>query len=652
MIRRPVLAGVAAAAAALAALGIWQGWMPGSGLVRRTLPVPRNVLLITLDTLRADRLGCYGYTKGLTPNLDALARDGARFANTYTTVPLTTPSHSAILTGRYPLATGLRNNGSSTLPDEELLLSEILHQRGFRTGAIVSALVLAADYGLNQGFDLYYEEGIKATPSGSGLWFEQRPADQSVDRAITWLKANADRPFFLWLHLFDPHAPYEAPPPYREQYKDAPYNGEVAFTDAQVGRLLDEFKAMGLYDNSLIVALSDHGESLGEHGEPYHGNFLYQGTMHIPLLVRVPGGRRGVVVSDLTSSIDVAPTVLDALGIERPASIQGVSLLDAAARGGRVPARSVYLESIYPTATYGWATARAIVLLPWKLIDLPRPELYEATQDPAEKTNLYGERPAQVEDLRAEFQELVGGIEAGARAPEQVQLDDETLDRLQSLGYVGGQQSKASTTRGADPKDMAFMLTPMRIASDMLGRREFADAEEIFRKALEVDPDNRLVLLGIGRALIGQGKLDDAIPLYEHGVKVYPDVEEFYRAYGKALMSDLRLDAAEEVFQRALEHLPQSAQMHFQLGYTRFLAGRWSDAAEELDLAGRLGKKFGKPHYLLAICRLRTGDEAGALASLQEYLKRDPDVDSLFVDPYFYEFRRRPAFQELIKKHL
>ena len=495
-------------------------------------------------------------------------------------------------------------------------------------------------------------DAIKATASGSGLWFEQRAGNLSVDRAITWLKANADRPFFLWLHLFDPHAPYEPPSPYKEKYQDTPYNGEVAFADAQVGRLLDEIKAMGLYDNSLIIAMADHGESLGEHGEPYHGNFLYQATMHIPLLARVPGGKRGLVISDLTSSVDVTPTVLDALGIAQPSSMQGVSLLDAAARGGRVQARSVYLETIYPTATYGWATARAIVRLPWKLIDLPKPELYDDLQDAAEKSNLYPEQPAQVETLRAEFQQMVTGIEATARATEQVQLDDETLDKLQSLGYVGGQESRASTAQGADPKDMAFMLTPMRIASDMLGQKNFADAEEIFRKALEVDPDNRLVLLGIGKALVGQGKLDEAIPVYERGVRTYPDVEEFYRAYGRALMTSLRLDAAEEVFKRSLQHLPKSAQMHFQLGYTRFLGGKWQGAVEELDLAAHLAKRFGRPHYLLAICKLRTGDEAGALASLQDYLSRDPDVESLFVDPYFREFRSRPAFQELIKKYL
>jgi len=570
-------------------------------------------------------------------------------------VPLTGPSHATMLTGLYPISHGLRNNGTSVLSPDVTLISEVLHERGFQTAAIVSALVLASSFGLDQGWDLYYEDGISGTRGHRSLWADQRPGDKTMDRALTWLKAEGDRPFLLWVHLFDPHDPYEPPSPFKEKYPNAPYDGEVAFADAQVGRLIAALREMKRYDDTLVIAAGDHGEGLGEHGERYHAMFLYNTTTHVPLIVRAPGGRRGVVATDLASTLDITPTILQALRLPVPDSMkgmQGVSLYEAATRGARVPARSLYLETIYPSASYGWSAVRALVQPSWKMIDLQEPELYDETGDPGEQDDLHRREPARLDELRSEYAALKGDLEGSARKARAAAIDDETRDRLISLGYIGGQQSEARAATGPDPRRMVFMMTPINIAMRLVKEKKYEDSEKIYRKVLEVDPDNRIGLIQMAASLLGQKRIDEAIPYYEHALATYPDVEEFYRLYGWMLMRIGRLDGAQDVFQRALKAVPESSHMHFMLGYARFLKGDWDGATPELDLSSRLNEKFGKPRYLLAICRLQKGDRAGALAALADYLRLDADVDSLFRDPYFAGLRGTPEFQDLVKKYL
>ena len=638
------------ATALLAGVGALLWW---SGLVSSPNRPPRGVLLLTIDTLRADRLGSYGSTRGLTPHLDALAAEAVRFENAYTVVPLTAPSHASMLTGRYPLAHGLHNNGSEVLPANELLVSEILREYGYRTAGIVSALVLAQEYGLNQGFDLYYEDGIKGTDQGSGLWFNHRRGDLTVDRAITWLKAETDKPFFLWVHLFDPHDPYTPPSPWKERFEKAPYDGEVAFADEQAGRLLAEARNLGLYDDALIVVAADHGEGLGDHKELMHATFVYNSTMHVPLIVRLPGGRGGgSVVTDLASTLDIAPTILDALGIPAPEGIQGVSLIPAARGSGRVPARSLLMESVHAAAAYGWATVRALQQPSWKLIDLPDVELYDVVSDHAERRNMNELDRPRVDEMVSEMNTLIAEVERTASSAQAATIDDETRDRLQSLGYIAGAPSSSRAGRGPDPKRMAFMLTPIKIATNLLNERKYADAEEVFTKVLEVDPDNRLSLMQMAKAMAGQGRFDEASKVFEHAIEVYPDLEEFYRIYGWMLMRLNRPKDAEAVYHRGAMALPESAYMHFLVGYARFLQKDWADAQVELALATELGQRFGKPHYLLAICRLQSGDEPGMLEALEQYLKRDPDLESILNDPYFKSVKDRPAFRDLIRRYL
>jgi len=632
--------------ALVVAAGAWLLWRD------RPLPRPRNLLLVTLDTLRADRLGAYGSSLGLTPALDALAAEGAVFLNAYTPVPTTTPSHATIMTGRYPITHGVRANGSGILSPDEQLVSEILQDHGLKTAAVVSALVLASTFGLNQGFDLYYEEGIAGAEPGRSLWFDQRTGDKSVDRALAWLRAEAGRPFMLWVHLFDPHHPYEPPSPFRERFAQTPYNGEVAFTDHQVGRLVSALREMGRYDDTMIIVAGDHGESLGQHNELYHGIFVYDVTMRVPLIVRVPAGRRGVRIADLASTLDITPTVLEAMGIPIPAQMQGVSLLGAATRGSRVPARSIYLESIYVSSAYGWAAPRGLVSPDWKLIDLPEAELYDLDRDPAEKTNLMGSEPGQAGEMRSEYDQVRADLERSARKVEAAAIDDETRDRLLSLGYIAGEQASPGSRAEPDPKPLAPLAGHLHAGAQLVKKGEVAAAEEMFEKVLQADPTNKYALSQIARARAMQGKTAAAETSFLRAEEIYPDLEELYRLHGWTLMSAGRPGDAERALERGLERLPHSGHLHYMLGHARLLGSKWSAAREELELAARLAPGFSKPHYLLAVCLLQEGDRRGALGALERFLERDEDVESLFVDPYLAALRGSPEFEELVKRYL
>src|SRR5579862_3956589 len=288
-----------------------------------------NVVLVTIDTLRADHVGAYGYKQIKTPNIDGLAAEGARFERAFAVVPVTLPSHSSMLTGTYPMLSGMHDFSANKLSPLQPTMASVLKQAGYRTGAVIAAAVLDSRFGLNQGFDFYYDHFDFSRLDEANLDEMERPGNAVADVALDWLAKNSDKKFFLWMHLYDPHAPYNPPEPYRTEYASRPYDGEIAFADAQVGRLLRYLKEKGLYQNTVIVLTGDHGESLGEHGEKTHGFFVYNATMHVPLIIRVPAIARPGIVSDPVSLVDLMPTILEALGVEVPSQVQGRSLISA-----------------------------------------------------------------------------------------------------------------------------------------------------------------------------------------------------------------------------------------------------------------------------------------------------------------------------------
>ncbi|HXI02973.1 MAG TPA: sulfatase-like hydrolase/transferase, partial [Candidatus Saccharimonadales bacterium] len=616
-------------------------------------PAPRNVILITIDTFRADKLSLYGGRHLYTPAIDSLARDGVVFDHAYTVVPLTAPSHSAMMTGRYPVSNGVKMNGSAVLDDSETTLAEILHDHGMRTGAIVSCLVLASRFNINQGFDFYYEEGISGSEGHHGLWFDERKAVYSIARAERWLESESDKPFFLWLHLFDPHHPYDPPAPFKQNYKDHPYDGEIVYTDRALGGFLRKLKEMGLYDDSIIMLLGDHGESLGDHLENFHGTFLYDATMHVPMIIKAPGGRRGVREEGMASTIDVMPTLVDAMGLAAPKGTEGISLMPAVMGSGSLPDRALYLESIYDNATFGWSSVRALRTAHYKYVDLPTPELYDLSDDPDELDNIDKQDPIEAKAMKEQYEKVRSGLEATARKDvNAAALDDAFRDRLLSLGYIAGSESKIVREDAKDPKDVVLLTDPVMYAQGQVKDGKYDEAAALLNRALQSDPANKIGLVTLGRALTGQKKLAEAEEVYRRALGFYPDNEEIYRQLGWLLIKQGRYGDAAELMSGLINVSPRSAQAHYLYGFALFYAKNWEKALQAFQESAKLSGVFSKTWYLMAICYEETGQRAEAIHALDEYLKRERDVESLFRDPYFVKLRETPEFREVIRKYL
>ena len=373
-----------------------------------------SVLLITVDTLRADRLGCYGARRAETPAMDALAAEGVRFERAYAQVPITLPSHAAIFTGTYPMHNGVRDFTSSGIPAGVGMLAEAFQRQGYQTAAFVSAFVLDSTWGFGRGFETYDDHFDPRQFETQNPGNIQRRAGETIDRLLAWLRAYQSRPagrrpFFVWLHLYDPHSDYNPPEPFHSRYAGRLYDGEVAYADSQLARLFQRLRAAGLYDRALIALLSDHGESLGEHGEDEHGFFVYNSTLHVPMIVKLPRGEAPPrTVAAPVATIDLAPTLLELLRLRDPISrqFQGTSLASLVVGKGAPAARPVYSESYYPRDSFGWAPLRTLATRRLRYIEAPRAEIYDLTADAEETRNLYDQRRADAAALRAQLQDF------------------------------------------------------------------------------------------------------------------------------------------------------------------------------------------------------------------------------------------------------
>ena len=556
-------------ALAAAALGAWMAvsrprWATGLLPAR----APRNVLVITLDTLRADRLGSYGYAAAQTPRLDALASSGLRFAQATTVVPLTLPAHSSLFTGTFPSWHGVRDNGGFYLGDDQATLAEVLRDRGFRTGAFVSAFVLDRRWGIGQGFERFFDEfDLDAFGSAPGLDTIQRPGAQTVDQAVAWLAEDRERPFLAWVHLYDPHAPYQAPEPYRSRFPatmSGAYDAEIAATDAQVGRLLDALSVQDRLDDTLVVVLADHGEMLGEHEEQAHGFFVYDAAVRIPLIVAGPGVPQRTI-ADQVRIVDVMPTVLDLLGVPAPKEIQGVSLRPLA-RGERMGlvARS---ESWYPRYHYGWSELSSIQDGRFKYIRAPRPELYDLSADPRETNDLARHDPQRLAALdNALSAEIAKTTSATAAKGPQV-VDSETEERLAALGYVGGSVSARhldERPRG-DPKDKIGLYNLLKLAGTSSSEGRFDEAIARVEEALAADPEIVEAHMLLGNFLKKSKRPDDAIDAYRKALALDAEHQGALFSLAIAYKDQNRLEEARVGFERARELDPRNGKVLWQL---------------------------------------------------------------------------------------
>jgi arylsulfatase A-like enzyme len=399
----------------------------GVAAARETMlrPRPSGLVIVTLDTTRADRLPAYGFGGVATPAIDGLASRGAVFDEAVSVAPLTLPAHTSLFTGLYPPHHGVRDNTDRALDPAHATLASLLHDRGFRTAAFVGAIVLGADRGLSRGFDLYDDGREHGMPPP-----RRRSGREVVDRARAWIDGLDGQPFFLWVHLYDVHAPQALPVEFRRAYGDR-YEGGLAYVDDQIGRLLDALGRRDRLSNTVIVVAGDHGESLGEHGEREHGIFLYESTLHVPLVICAPGVA-ATRVAGVTSLVDLFPTVLRLLGVAVPAPGDGLSLVPALS-GGRVPERAIYAESIY-AAHFGWGTLRMVRDGRFKFTGAPKPELYDLDRDPLEQQNLADEHLATASALERELLGMNADVSLDA---DTARLPPERLEALKALGYVG-----------------------------------------------------------------------------------------------------------------------------------------------------------------------------------------------------------------------
>ncbi len=474
---------------------------------------PRNLLLVTLDTTRADRLGCYGHAGAATPTLDGLAADGVLFETCVSATPTTLPSHATLLTGLEPFTHGARNNGTHRLPADVETLAERLRARGFATGAVVSAFVLDARFGLDQGFDRYDDDlsgGTGASESG----YRETRADDAARRARAWLEQRGDERWFLWLHLFDPHADYAPPEPFATRFAADPYDGEIAWADAVLGELLAWLDGRGELDETLVVATADHGESLGEHGEATHGVFVYDATTRVPLLLRHPSLPAGTRVGGVAAAADVAPTALELLGLGAPDGLDGRSLA-AAARGGAAPERAAYSESLLPLVNYGWSDLAALRDARHRYVRAPRPELYDLAADPGETRDLSSTSPDVASRLAADLAARVPSSPRDERRWTVADLEGEARASLAALGYVFDERAgDAVQDERADPKDRVRAIARQQEAEGLRLAGRLDDAEAAYRALLAKDPAAVPVRDALAALLAERGKLDEAAELH------------------------------------------------------------------------------------------------------------------------------------------
>jgi arylsulfatase A-like enzyme/Tfp pilus assembly protein PilF len=596
------------------------------------------IVLISIDTLRADHLPLYGYKAGATPNLDAFGRESVVFEDLYSHCPLTLPAHASMFTGLLPPRHGVRDNLGFRLAPEHRTLAARFKAAGLRTGGAISAYVLRAATGIAQGFD-FYDDRIEVEPGTESAGNLQRDGSTAVEALSRWIEGQGGARFFAFLHLYEPHTPYS--PPERHRAHALAYDGDVAYADELVGRFLDGLKARGVYDRAVIAVTSDHGEGLKDHGEEEHGVFLYREAVHIPLILRLPrGARAGTRVAGIVAQADLAPTLLELAGVGAD-GMDGVSLR-ASLDGGAPRAHPVYSETLYPRYHFGWSELFAVTEGRYRYVRAPRRELFDISGDPRETTNLAGDRAsvAAAMDRWLEPQVAMGS----AAKPQEVPSD--VREKLQALGYVGGSATPTSSGTRPDPKDRIGVYEDFKqgLSLRLAGRR--AEAVEQLRGVVRDNPDMRDAWEMLGIILVEMGRKQEGIQAYDRTIALDPTRAEPHLALaklhvldghrelairhaeiaaarepGKAyellaeIMLDMaRLDRAAEYARRSLEADSQRVMSYFALGLVAQKAGRYEEALaafRQAEAANRLqkGSVVLKLHASMADCLARLGRE-------------------------------------------
>ena len=576
---------------------IWGFWLlanrvsvPGE-LFAQSRPLT-PVILVSVDTLRADHLGCYGY-KGLqTPNIDELTKGGTLFSQVSSQVPLTLPSHASMLTSTQPFSNGIEDNGTPLTPGA-VTLASALKARGYRTAAFVGGFVLDRRFGLGQGFDVYDSPFNLRRQGRSDPSDVKRPGGEVVQETVNWLDANGQGPFFIFLHLYDVHAPYELPPPYKLRPFPAGYDDALAYEDKVLGRFSSYLKYQGLFEQCLIVFTSDHGESLWEHGESTHGYFIYQSTLRVPLIIHWPTCAQKFLphADDPVSLLDVAPTILQFLSIPRPVEFQGRGLADVLSGKSAGDPKEIYSESVYARNHFGCSSLKSLRLGQFKYVDAPKPEFYDLSKDPAEQHNLYLQQQSVALSYRQRLRALSSRFQTSPAAKMQA-LSPEVATALNSLGYVAVSSVNASKVEsGADPKDRITDFETNRRAID----------------------------------LSSSGRLTEADTLLERLSSKYPDIPDLRisLAVNQRRMGEKR--EAIENFRKVLKLDPLNVRAHFDLAVSHYEMGQLEEAQKELQATLAIAPYYNRAAELLGAVLLQEGNTAGAYSHFKKMLAVDAD---------------------------
>lgn len=620
---------------------------------------PPNVLFITIDTVRTDHLGAYGYARGSTPALDRLAREGVRFADATSQSPLTAPAHAALLTGVYPARFGVRDNATTPLPSSATTMAEAFKARGYRTGGFIGAFILDRQYGFGQGFDEF--DSRFARFSNATKLNASRPGGEVTDAALTWLDTPSREPFFAWVHLYDAHGPYDAPAPYRARFPAAPYDGAIAYVDACIGRLLATLETSGRLERTIVVVVADHGEALGEHGEREHGIFLYDSVLRIPWIVRLPAKEHaGGVVASQVRSIDVLPTVAALAGLPALSGIDGESAVPEIGGRARRDAAPSYAETYYPSLHFGLSELTSVRVGEWKYIDAPRPELYQVSRDRAERQNLISARGPLAAGLSGEARKIVSSFGAAAQL-EAPRPDAETLARLQSLGYVGV-ASPPSGGHGIDPKDAVTAIERFRAgmagAARALARGSPQAAIPILTRLVASNERSYEVHLALGDAYTALARYQRAADEYTaasllnptaaaplvSSVRAYLGLADVVRAQQAAAQAERLEPGSGEVliargmiaeqqglkaealqrYEDAVRANASDTSARARVAGTALLLGRLDTAEEQFATLLRLNYRPSRMHFGLGQIAQARGNRQRAAAQYRLALKLEP----------------------------
>ena len=649
--------------------------MVTSAMAGTVAPQPPNVILITLDTTRADRMGFLGSKRGLTPNLDALARQSVVFTRAYSQVPLTTASHATILTGTYPQFHQVNDFGVA-LAEDIPYAPYIFRGNGYHTAAFVGSLVLdpatRSAPGFDRGFDTY-DAGFHRRRQGEDRYEAiERRGGEVIGRALEWLNAHPKGPYFLWVHLYDAHDPYDPPEPYKTKYAAAPYDGEIAYVDAAVGKFVGQLRARGLYDGALIAVMADHGEALGEHGETTHGIFLYDETIRVPLLFKLPQGRSaGKRIETRAGLVDVMPTILQTVGIPIPKEMQGESLLGmfrtpaskpasgganaAKARGTAAEPlrdRPAYAESDYPHRTFGWSSLRSLRTGKYLFIEAPNKELYDQTADAKEEHNLSTASVAVANTLGSQLDAFRQKTSTSKEAPKVVN-DPDLQERLNALGYVASDNSNASMPgikeTGADPKNKVEVVNLLHRAEMAKEDMRFQEAVPLLEQVIALEPNLPITYLQLGTALTSLKDYEKAVPILRKAVEMRPDLTVPRYQLGSALFETGDFTGAALQFETAVARSPNWPEAHLSLATAYARSDRLADAIPEYAKVIELRPNHYSAHLLMGRALALSGNPTAAVPVLLravELQPKSPEPHRFLADAYIQLGQQTDAERE------